>query len=55
MMHKARSTLNVHSKYLTSQLEMGCFEVFSPNDGHSKMTQKIGHPVQAKQILFLQN
>ena len=25
--------------------EMGCFEKFSPKEGHSKMTKRIGHPV----------
>ena len=34
---------------------MGSFEIISPKDGHSKMTKKIGHPVQPTEKLFLQN
>ena len=32
---------------------MGCFLLFSPKDGQSKMTNKIGHPVQPKKNNFL--
>ena len=32
---------------------MGCFEIISPKVGHSKMTKKIGHPVQPKKNIFL--
>ena len=31
---------------------MGCFEIFSPKDGHSKMTKKIGHHVLPKKYFF---
>ena len=31
---------------------MGCFEIFSTKDGHSKMTKKIGHNVLPKKIFF---
>ena len=32
--------------------EVGCFLLFSPKDGHSKITKKIGHPVQPPIFFF---
>ena len=31
---------------------MGCFEIISLKDGHSKITKNIGHPVQPRQFFF---
>ena len=40
---------------LSEKSKVGCFEIKSPENGHSKTTKEIGHPVTPSQISFLQN